>query len=388
MQSSGADTNHQRPDNADSNFDALIDLLASDDIHDIAVVSPSDPSHSSRVYPRDASGKLDFDKIHLMFAKQNLSPGVSDDTAQTHGLLAQRESDLQDALSRSGLSRSVSPSSQSSERQQGSESHLPSSNSPAPPDQSVQIRIRSYDGNDPPSHNPRTAQTSAINHVPRDQIPFPHQSGSTQPRGPRMQLHRSRLRKKAQDLTKPLQFKNMNDVLSRATSEVDALREQYEKLRALVAERLSPSKNLPARMPSVRPFVKHVIFPSQVQAKASVSDPGVHSNKHDISQLSEYEEKRFLTRLITSLRLPPYSIKNLLSDGPDDGSDLVTSPPSRVEDIKSSMDFLASVDELVWKRSTPVNGGVLDPLYSRANMDTLVQRLILWEKTVRGPHKG
>ncbi|OAX38809.1 hypothetical protein K503DRAFT_133757 [Rhizopogon vinicolor AM-OR11-026] len=111
MQSSGADTNHQRPDNFDNNFDALIDLLASDDIHDI-VVAPSGPSHSSRVHLRDASGKLDFDKIRLMFVKQNLGTGVSDDTAQTHGLLAQRESDLQDALSGGDLSRSVSPSSQ------------------------------------------------------------------------------------------------------------------------------------------------------------------------------------------------------------------------------------------------------------------------------------
>ncbi|OAX38803.1 hypothetical protein K503DRAFT_856451 [Rhizopogon vinicolor AM-OR11-026] len=207
-----------------------------------------------------------------------------------------------------------------------------------------------------------------------------------QPRGPRMQLRRSRLRKKVQDLTKPLQFENMNDVLSHATSEVDALREQYEKLRALVAERLPPSGNLTARKPSTQPFVNHVIFTSQAQA--SVSNPGVCSNEDDVSRLSENEAKRLLTRLITSLRLSPHSIKNLLSDGSDDGSDLINPPPLSMEDIKVSMDFLASVDELVWKRSMPVNGGVLDPLYSRANMDTLVQRLTLWEKTVRGPHKG
>jgi hypothetical protein len=72
MQPSGADTNHQRPDNSDSNFDALIDLLASDDIYDI-VVAPSDPSHSSRVHLRDATGKLDFDKIRLMFANKILA---------------------------------------------------------------------------------------------------------------------------------------------------------------------------------------------------------------------------------------------------------------------------------------------------------------------------
>jgi hypothetical protein len=82
----------------DSNFDALIDLLASDDIHDIAV-APSDPSHSSRraVHLRDASGKLDFDKIRLMFAKQNLGASGTDDPVQTHSsLLVQRESNSQD----------------------------------------------------------------------------------------------------------------------------------------------------------------------------------------------------------------------------------------------------------------------------------------------------
>jgi len=101
-QSSGADTNNtkdqidQRSDDVSSNFDALIDLLASDDIHDVAVAA-SDPSHSPRrtIDLRDASGKLDFDKIRLMFAKQNLGAGRTDDTAQTHSLPMHCESDFQ-----------------------------------------------------------------------------------------------------------------------------------------------------------------------------------------------------------------------------------------------------------------------------------------------------
>ena len=82
------------------------------------------------------------------------------------------------------------------------------------------------------------------------------------------------------------------------------------------------------------------------------------------------------------------SVVNLVSECPDDVPGLVDPQPSSVEDIKSSMDFLASVDELVWKRSIPVNGDGPDPLYSRANTDALMQRLTLWEKTVRSPHKG
>jgi hypothetical protein len=80
---------------------------------------------------------------------------------------------------------------------------------------------------------------------------------------------------------------------------------------------------------------------------------------------------------------------SLLPECPDEDPEFVSLPPSSVEDIQSSMNFLASVDELVWKRSLPIHGGdVLEPLYSRVNMDALMQRLALWEKTVRGPHKA
>lgn len=50
-------------------FEALIDLLASDGIDEDP---PRPPGNSqANVTLRDASGKLDFDKIRLMFASQN-----------------------------------------------------------------------------------------------------------------------------------------------------------------------------------------------------------------------------------------------------------------------------------------------------------------------------
>lgn len=52
------------------------------------------------------------------------------------------------------------------------------------------------------------------------------------------------------------------------------------------------------------------------------------------------------------------------------------------------MEFLARIDELVWKRSAPMNTDGPDPLYSRANTDALVQRLVLWETIIRAHHKG
>ena len=84
----------------------------------------------------------------------------------------------------------------------------------------------------------------------------------------------------------------MNNALSRATSELDALREQYEKLRTLVAERLPPSKNLPSRIPSSGNG-NHVIASSQAQA--SVTEHGLCSHSNDISCLSEFEAKKLLT---------------------------------------------------------------------------------------------
>lgn len=110
VQSTGTHTNptvnQQSADHANSTFDALIDLLASDDIHDIAGAD-SHPSHSPNhtLQLRDASGKLDFDKIRLMFATQNLgadridNKALADTHLETHSLRAQRGSDVHDTRS-------------------------------------------------------------------------------------------------------------------------------------------------------------------------------------------------------------------------------------------------------------------------------------------------
>ncbi|KAG1719001.1 hypothetical protein EDB19DRAFT_1919544 [Suillus lakei] len=403
LQSTGDDINravNQQPtDQANSSFDALIDLLASDDIHDMAVAD-SHPSHSPHhtVQLRDASGKLDFDKIRLMFATQNLGAdsvdNKSDARPETHRLRAQRGSDMQDVLSKSGLSRSVSPSSQSSERRrQGS--RLASAGSSAPLDQNVQstnelVRIRS-DEEIFLSHEP-SAQITIINPVPHDKIPLLHQGSFTEktatrladltaPLTPPLPLHVGRV----DDSTKPLEFEQLNGALSRATSEIDSLRERYEDLRILVAERLFPLKSLQTGKPSTQSSGNYAIPSSQAQA-SDIQRGFESGHSEEISSLSEYEAKSILTGLIASLHLSPRSVINLDSKFLDEVP--VCPQPSCVDDIRSSMEFLAHIDELVWKRSVPVNGDGPDLLYSRANTDALIERLTLWEKTIRGHHKG
>lgn len=415
----GADrtANPQSADDAtDSGFDALIDLLASDDIHDIAGADSHPSRNPHAVQLRDACGKLAFDKIRLMFATQNLGPDridhnkTPDTCPDTYNLCAQPHgSDIQDILSRSGLSRSVSPSSQSSEqRLQGS--RPASASSSAPLDQIIQstgmqtrhpsssartshisssdelARIKS-DKEFLPSRDQPNVQITIMNSMPRDKIPLLHRGSSaekattrpaeTAPLTEPSPLHAGRV----QDLTKPFEFEQLNGALSRATSEIHSLRERYETLRAVVTERLSPPSGLQTGKPSARPSGNHTIPLSHAHTQR-----GLESGQLDeISSLSEYEAKNILTGLIASLRLSPGSIMNLVSKFPDDP---VTPHPSSLDDIRTSMEFLARVDELVWKRSVLATSDGPDLLYSRANTDALIARLALWEKTIRGCHKS
>lgn len=223
--------------------------------------------------------------------------------------------------------------------------------------------------------------------MPRDKIPLLHRGSSaekattrpaeTAPLTELSPLHAGRV----QDLTKPFEFEQLNGALSRATSEIHSLREGYETLRAVVTERLSPPSGLQTGKPSARPSGNHTIPLSHAHTQR-----GLESGQLDeISSLTEYEAKNILTGLITSLRLSPRSIMNLVSKFPDDP---VTPHPSSLDDIRTSMEFLARVDELVWKRSVLATSDGPDLLYSRANTDALIARLALWEKTIRGCHKS
>ncbi|KAG1794566.1 uncharacterized protein HD556DRAFT_1474660 [Suillus plorans] len=370
LQSTGTDANHtvnpQSPDDANSSFDALIDLLASDDIHDIAVAG-SHPHPD--ILLRDASGKLAFDKIRLMFATKNLGPERIDNKSpdirpDTYHLDAQHANDIQDVFHTSHYSS---------------------------PDELVRTRSDEQEFLSRASDEPN-AQITIINSLPRDKIPLPHQDSSTEkvmtrptdlaaPLTESSSLHAGTVK----DFTGPLDFEKLNSALSHATSEIHSLRDHYEKLRTLVTERHLPPNGLQTEKPSAQPSGNHTI--PLYQAQGSDLQRGLEpAHLEEISNLSEYEAKDILAGLITSLRLSPRSVRNLVSKFLDEGP--ICPHPSSVDDVRSSMEFLARIDELVWKRSVPMNGDGPDPLYSRANTDALVQRLALWEKIIRAHHKG
>ena len=59
--------------------------------------------------------------------------------------------------------------------------------------------------------------------------------------------------------------------------------------------------------------------------------------------------------------------------------------PRTLSDVKNIMEFLARVDELVWRRSEHgADHGVCDP----RNISAMEERVRLWERIARGPARS
>jgi hypothetical protein len=87
--------------------------------------------------------------------------------------------------------------------------------------------------------------------------------------------------------------------------------------------------------------------------------------------------ERLAQSLLDTLALPPSCIPPLLS-GDRKGR---TMPTSSLEEIYRAVDMVTFVDELVWRRSRV--GSVYNNPYSEENVLALRERLELWERTVR-----
>ncbi|KAH7928770.1 hypothetical protein BV22DRAFT_1126286 [Leucogyrophana mollusca] len=323
-----------------ASFDALIDLLASDDpLEDPATTS----NEAQRLVLRDASGRLDFDKIRSMFSRQRR---VS-------------EEDAQDAIKHTGTntgSKITGP--------------LPSEVEPG--------------NTSPPAENRHSAPVPVldVSHDGASGILSPNTDldKTTLPSAP------SSTAVTMDPLIRPLDFSQLNDALSRANVEVEDLRRRYDDLQMLVSERLPrrvpsmlPASAIPGRHPSTVP---EKTTPSAVQVEVSSEiDPQFPG---EIAKLSEFEAKSILCYLSRALAFPPSVL--VAQSGDDRFTTLPASQqPQSVEDIRRSVDFLRSVDEVVWRRST---ASVDRPaIFSEDNVNALSMRVALWEQTVRGSHK-
>ncbi|KAJ8582846.1 hypothetical protein M405DRAFT_867515 [Rhizopogon salebrosus TDB-379] len=97
-----------------------------------------------------------------------------------------------------------------------------------------------------------------------------------------------------------------------------------------------------------------IVYPTH-----NLSEHDFSSSPDNIPRLSESETNKILAKPTATLRLLPRSMMNLLPECLDEDPELVSLPPNSVGDIRTSMDSLASVDEL----SLPVHGGdVQEPL--------------------------
>ncbi|KAG6375918.1 hypothetical protein JVT61DRAFT_2786 [Boletus reticuloceps] len=325
-------------------FEELIDLLASDGIDDSS--SKLAGQDQANVSLRDPSGKLDFDKIRLMFSAQN---GAS---STKHRVLvtAPHEDGDSDDEARSHSSSTV-PSS-------------PQSTSPKPVER--------------PSACHRRSSTFGI-------LPW-------------MAIHQNvaKVEDAAPTLSRrPLSFDELNTALAGAHEEVRSLRRQYDELQALVAKRWgTETRDQVKRGPSEKDVSNgHDDRPADSQAQPGTIVPPTFAPSDvttEIANLSEDKAKSALTALACSLNLSLDTIGAVATStskylSPQQGA--FPSNPSRQHDVASiarALKFLGTVDELVWRRtSAPSGPRTLLPVFSEENSVALVARLELWERAVR-----
>ncbi|KAH7885162.1 hypothetical protein F5I97DRAFT_1340732 [Phlebopus sp. FC_14] len=341
-------------------FEALIDLLASDGIDNIH--SPR-AGHQASVELRDSSGRLDFDRIRSMFATQN-----------------------QDQVAKPTHSSSPGPRNED-EKASDTVSHLSSS---------------THASSSRSASSPKHGHTSASDVVES---------------GPSLQPSILRV---------PFSFEEVDTALSHAHAEVASLRQKYDELQILVSKRFGrtgrhSSSNTPTGTkdmndannddvhpapPPVQPpipIASPLVIPQSEPGYEHSSPerdhalrPGLQLSPHsdlppDIDYLSENEAKHALTTILRALNIAPGSVIKCETISPYVHEKKASE--RTLEEIVSAVKFLTAVDELVWRRSltegptgTISDGSarVLAPTFSTDNTSTLLSRLQLWERAVRG----
>ncbi|KAI6011298.1 hypothetical protein EDC04DRAFT_2580569 [Pisolithus marmoratus] len=337
-------TNPQAADDAPNEaFEALINLLASDGIDDVpptSVVSRTRNTAGGAAL-RDASGKLDFEKIRSMFEGQNQT------SSQAGAPVGTVEPDQQVLNTLGG---GVQTGMVIDRRD------------------SVRLGRLTF----------LTFLPSLIQ-LPCKQIPLLLPYKIHHRIQPHDAVHSNDASPVRDVLTTPFSFDQLNDALESAHDEMRTLRRQYDELQTLVAERLGEGKK--HKGPEQK-----VIHKVESEDQINGSKTGKNATApftSRVAQLSEDEAKRALTVRIFMTNVRP----SLLLSGDLDSAPfklaLRTRANTSFQDISRALDFVERIDEIVWRRSSIPISSSLDPVFSAGNVDGLVSRLKLWEKIVR-----
>ncbi|EGO23537.1 hypothetical protein SERLADRAFT_438849 [Serpula lacrymans var. lacrymans S7.9] len=323
-------------------FEALIDLLASDDIlEDIRLSSPQSNPRDLR----DSDGRLDFEKIRSFFSTKNRNLSTATSRKITEPVVAQ---DLNLVAS----TPLVGPSN--------------------PTLEVLEAPLLSRLSDVALSGKPSVSLFPCADLPPTAQ---PDVHGVLLPKAAESNTHPVNCNLDPAWLTKPLEFTPLNQALLAARAETDDLRAQYEKLQALL------SKDPPQAHDMQPPYER--IEDTCCSTDIISSPPTEPPFGPEIASLSENDAKRTLAVLFKELSIP----SSFLSSYRNVESQLA---PAFSEDdvagnITHAMQFLTRVDEIVWHRSSHAYrpGSCPPSVFSEANVNALLDRIALWERAFR-----
>ncbi|KAF7974743.1 hypothetical protein HWV62_11319 [Athelia sp. TMB] len=324
--------------NLESNesFDALIDLLASDNVAE-------DPRFNQYSSPglRDDQGNLDLGKIHTFFA------------AGREGDYAITGNDPKSPEARRG----EDPFSISLERNQ--EPATISASIPTSPD------LLNFRASTIATKNSSTQDTQLLSlESPYSSIPTPsHDIGDSQ------QVSRIGIQERSlgQSQIPTDTFYNQSHQNGGMTSAMEPL-DQALKLANEEVKRL-------------RQQCDELLAKARVPDKKMPQASGTSNVPVEIAMLTEWEAKEALSNVLRALSLPASCLEeNLVSLGASAHS------PNTIPDIQRAVSFTAETDELIWKRlkyNLIPGAGPPAAVFDPQNISALQQRLSLWERIIR-----
>ncbi|KAI6027901.1 hypothetical protein BKA83DRAFT_4235517, partial [Pisolithus microcarpus] len=350
-------------------FEALIDLLTSDRVDDAPPTStvPQARVTADGAALRDQSGRLDFEKICSMFEGQN--------HAESHGGIpvGDGEPDRWVLDSLGGAAQT-----DMDDRRDNVED-------------TDTLKANPVTANVQDSRPDRSGYPDVDSAVPSSDAPPPRDV-----------------------LTTPFSFDQLNDALGSARDETRTLRQQYDELQKLVAERLGKGKELKGLERKATQKVvsgaqdsktrRDATAPSDLRVPPTAVWDGTEAGPQiateggsnygpkqdgdngiaaEVAQLSEEEARRALMAIANMTNVRP---SLLLSEDPGSAPFELSSCTRgnlSPQDTSRALNFVERVDEIIWRRSSLPTNSSLDPIFSAGNVEGLLSRLDLWEKMVR-----